>query len=234
MTWMRSAAALPLLLVLLSGCTASPPDPTGSPSASAAPVESTPPATGAPAPSVSAPDRPVTTGIDTSTWIPYTSERYGLRIAHPPDWTVVPAERTWDYEEDVGVIDGPGLEGFMSAEGDIWLTLWAAPFDGPSTLAGIQTWTERYCSMSGDSNCATIGERAVRLCNGRQDCDPGLLVPFETDVQAFFTDEADGGRIIALASWRPPDYRVAEDSISGTSREILDAFLSTMDVWPQP
>lgn len=234
MTWMRSAAALPLLLVLLTGCTASPPDPTGSPSTSAAPVESTPPASAAPAPSASAPDATVAAGIDTSTWTVFTSERYGLRVAHPPEWTVIPSERTWTLEEDAGVWDGTAQDGFMGEQGDIWVTLWAVPYAGPTTLAGVQTWIEQYCSRWGGSNCATIGERAVRLCNGRQDCHPGLLVPFREDVQAFFTGGQHAGRIVAVASWRPPAYQVVDTGTRGTSREILDAFLSTMDVWPQP
>lgn len=230
MTWMRSAAALPLLLMLLTGCTASPPDPTGSPSASSAPAESTPPASGSPAPSASAPGRPVATGIDTSTWMPYTSERYGFTTAHPPDWIVTPSQRDWT-PADSAQFDNDAQEWFFDGA-DILVTAWAAPYTGEATPTALQTWIERYCVESENLACATVGERAVRLCSGREDCDPGLLVPFDSDVQAFFTSAQHPGRIIAVASWRPASYQVVASG--STSREILDAFLSTMDVWPQP
>lgn len=233
MTWMRSAAALPLLLVLLTGCTASSPDTTGSPSASLAPVESAPPATEAPAPSASAPGAPVPTGIDTSTWIAHTSERYGFTIAHPPDWIVTPSQRTWTTAESPQ-FDYDAQEWFLSPDDDILVTAWATPYSGEATPVAVQTWVERYCVESGNADCATVGERAVRLCNARQECHLGLLVPFREDVQAFFTGGQRAGRIIAVASWRPPGYRVVDPGTSGTSRQILDAFLSTMDVWPQP
>ena len=232
MARMRSVAALLLPLAFVAGCTASPPDPTGSPSASPAPVASTPPATEAPTPSASALGGPVATGIDASTWTPYTSERYGFTIAHPPDWIVTPSQRTWTIADSTQ-FNNDAQEWFLAPDDDILVTAWATPYAGEATLVGLQTWVERYCVESGSANCATVGDRAVRLCNGRQACQPGLLVPFEEDVQAFLTGGRHSGRIVAVASWRPPDYRVVGTDTSGTSTEILEAFLSTMDVWPQ-
>jgi len=173
-------------------------------------------------------------GLDTAEWHTYSSARYGFDVGHPPNWSVVPSERAWTYEEDAGVMDSPGQEGFLGANGSIWVTVWAADYDGEATLPAIQRWVEQYCAEAGGDDCATIGDRAVRLCNGQQECHPGLLVPFQYDVQAFFTGGQYGERLIGVVSWRASDYRVVESGLEARSRQILDGFLATMDVWPQP
>jgi hypothetical protein len=230
MTLPRLAALLALLL--LTGCTASPPMPSEppSPSGSSTPVSMRP--TTGPAPSGSAPaESPTLSPLDTADWTSYVSERYGFRIGHPADWTVVPATRSWTMEEDAGAMETPGQDGFLSAEGDLWLTAWAAPYTAGETLHGVQRFAEQYCGESLNTECATIGDRAVRLCNEMRDCHPGLLVPFEFDTIAFFTGGMHGQQMTVVAVWRAPDFPARG---YGTAREILDAFLSTMDVWPQP
>jgi hypothetical protein len=229
MTLPRLAALFALLL--LTGCTASPPMPSESPLDSAVPTASTSP-TAEPAPSGSAPvDDPTASPLDTADWPTYVSERYGFRIGHPPAWTVVPATRDWTMEEDVGVMESPGHEGFLSDEGDVWVTAWVAPYTGGETLRGVQRFAEEYCGESLNTECATIGDRAVRLCNEMRDCHPGLLVPFEFDTIAFFTGGVHGQGMTVVAVWRAPDFRARG---YGTSMKILEAFLSTMDVHPQP
>jgi hypothetical protein len=238
MSWMRCAALVILLASGTAGCTATPPEPTESPPAST-PTEQSPSPSAAPAPEPApAPTptpsilgTPVGEGVDARAWIPYTSEIHGVDLAHPPDWTVVPAEREWSMAEDAGAIESAGQDGFMSAAGDIWITLWSAPYSGGETLDGVQAWAEELCLQVGDLDCAAIGERTEPLCLERRDCHPGLLVPFEFDVHAYVTGGDHASRIVALAAWRASDFPVEG---MGSARETLEAFLETMDVWPAP
>ncbi|MGC5078217.1 hypothetical protein [Agrococcus sp. DT81.2] len=225
---MRSIAVLALLLV--TGCGGSPPVPTESSSASADPVESSAAATGSPEPSSTTFGAPTTETIDTADWVEYTSERYGFRIGHPPDWSVSPSQRTWTMADSTQ-FDNDAQERFLAPDEDVLVTAWATPYPGEATPVALQAWVERYCVESGNVRCATIGDRAVRLCHEQRDCHPGLLVPFESDVQAFFTGGQHDGGMIAVAVWRPGDWQVEG---YGTARDLLDGFLSTMDVRPQP
>lgn len=231
----RVRSVLVLALVLLTGCTASPPTPSeSSPPSTAASVVPDPPIDALPSadpePSESAPaDAPSATPLDTTGWTTYVSEHYGLRMGHPPNWSVTPAERGWTSEEDLGVVDSEGQEAFLSPAGDMLVTVWSTPYAGERSLASVQRWAERYCAESGGTRCATLGERSVRLCSG-SGCLPGLLVPFQRKVQAFFLGGAHGERLHSVAIWRT-EYWVAD---RGTARELLGAFLSTMDVHAAP
>ena len=97
----------------------------------------------------------------------------------------------------------------------------------PTSCRGSRT-TAR---TSGNSPCTGIADRAVELCLEKWDCHPGLLVPFENDVQAFFSGgiyAQDAMTVVAV--WRAESSRhVAR---YGGSRRLLEAFLSTMEVWP--
>jgi hypothetical protein len=158
--------------------------------------------------------------INTTGWTTYVSERYGFAIGHPADWTVKPSEDDWTMAADQS--GGSGEERFSSPTGDILVSAWSAPHITPESPEGVKAWVEEYCQETANTSCATIGGRAVPLCNERWDCHPGMLVPFERDVQAFFT----GGnytQMVVVAVWRP-------DALG--SRELLEAFLSTMDVCP--
>ncbi|MGM1030353.1 MAG: hypothetical protein ACQEWM_10900 [Actinomycetota bacterium] len=166
--------------------------------------------------------------IDTTGWGSYVSSRYGFVIGHPPGWSVTPAERSWSMEEDAGVVDSTAHEQFTSPAGDAWVSAWAAPSASEPSLEGVLRWAVEYCDESFNSDCSTIGERAVRLCYLQDGCGPGLLVPFATDVHAFFTGGEHQQRIVVVVVWRPPDFPVAG---AGTARQVLDAFLSTMGVW---
>ena len=55
-------------------------------------------------------------------------------------------------------------------------------------------------------------------------------MPFDNDVQAFFTNGAPGEDMIVIAVW----WGDSEPAVAsyGGSRRLLEAFLSTMDVWP--
>jgi hypothetical protein len=54
--------------------------------------------------------------IETHNWVPFTSERYGYTVAHPPTWTATPATRAWDYQRSAASqVEGSDQFGGSSA-----------------------------------------------------------------------------------------------------------------------
>jgi hypothetical protein len=171
--------------------------------------------------------------IDTRTWTTYTSSQYGFKVGHPPNWNEIPARRAWESDTDAG---GPNraYETFLSATGSVAVSAWNVPLD-PGTsidsIADIEAWATQYCQASDSEPCSDINDRAVELCLEKWDCHPGLLVPFNYDVQAFFTGgiyDADAMTVVAV--WRGES--APEVARYGGSQRLLEAFLSTMQVWP--
>lgn len=172
---------------------------------------------------------PTAAPVDTTGWTTYVSERYSFAIGHPADWTVETSNHDWTMEADASLFGNTGEEAFMSPDGDIRVSAWAVPSETPESPEGVEAWAEQYCQASANTSCTDIRERAAPLCNERWDCHPGLLVPFDSDVQAFFT----GGQyqqMVVVAVWRPESHSSVADY--GGSRALLEAFLSTMDVCP--
>jgi hypothetical protein len=176
--------------------------------------------------------------IDTSSWVTFTSSQYGFAVGHPADWTVAPAERAWDLETDATDALSPGMEDFIDPTGDVRVSVWAIPIEPgaifePGTIregwAAVEAWIEDvYCPKAG---CTLIRDRVVPLCLEDRDCHPGMLVPGPDEVRVFFVGGNDfGDRIAAVTVWRSEsDPAVAR---YGGSQRLLEAFLSTMDVWP--
>lgn len=218
----RSAALLALLL--LTGCTASPPVTSETPVASDAPTSAAP-STADPTASPSSTGAP----LGPPGWTTYESARYGFRIGHPPDWIVTPSARAWTTA-DANQWNNTAQEWFLSPDDNALVTAWSTPYAGEATPAGVLAWVEQYCSDSDNVECATIGDRAEPLCHG-PDCHPGLLVPFLTDTQAFFTGGEHEGTMVVVAVWRPHDWRVEGFD---DAQDLLEAFLATMDVRPEP
>ena len=52
------------------------------------------------------------TPIDTTGWIPFTSQRYGYELAIPPTWVTRPAVREWSLETDNMEGGDPGTDSF--------------------------------------------------------------------------------------------------------------------------
>jgi hypothetical protein len=176
------------------------------------------------------PDPPLETG----SWDAYTSTRYDFTIGHPPDWTEEPAHRDWTWESDVADHLSPAHEAFFSRNGHVRVSAWNAPLDASTreeSISYLVSWVEDYCTESGNSPCTGIAARAVELCLEKWDCHPGLLVPFENDVQAFFSGgiySQDAMTVVAV--WRRESSRFVERY--GGAQRLLEAFLSTMEVWP--
>jgi hypothetical protein len=187
--------------------------------------------------------------LSTADWRTYQSSQYGFTVGVPPDWLSTPASRSWSFETDGdydAVVTTPGADHFATPAGDIHASVWAIPLDpgtvletehpspGASALgdgAGFLSWIEAYCTRTGNMPCTGIAERAVPMCLERRDCHPAFLVPFQDDVQAFFSGgNYDGEAMTVVAVWRSDGD--PEVSRFGGSRRLLEAFLSTMDVWP--
>jgi hypothetical protein len=113
------------------------------------------------------------------------------------------------------------------------------------TRIAIEAWIERYCRKTGSPSCTGIFDQTVRLCVDIRSCHPGvLLFSPDRDVQAFFTGgtrPAPGaspagfdfynGKLVVIRLWRAEsDPSVAR---YGGGRRLVEAFLSTMCVYPQ-
>jgi len=123
---------------------------------------------------------------------------------------------------------------FTSPAGDVRVSVWAMPvpdqyqdaFHGAYGRSLVLVpWIEHYCGLA-TNPCVGIRDRAVNMCLEHSDCHPALLVPFQEDVQAFFTGGNFSGRLVVAAVWRPEtDPSTAP---YGGSKQLLEAFLSTM------
>lgn len=175
-----------------------------------------------------------------SGWTAYTSAQYGFTIGHPADWSVQPAKRAWTLATDADDWLSTGQEMFVSPDGHVRVSAWSVAPDpdrppiwvDPQTQAwaNVAAWVEDYCRAAGNSPCEGIIDRAVPLCLERRDCHPGLIVPFKSDVQAFFTNGGAGADMVVVAVWWG-ESAPAVASYGGSHR-LLEAFLSTMCVWP--
>lgn len=173
--------------------------------------------------------------LDTADWVGYTSQRYDFTLRHPAEWTVQPATRDWALDVDARDWRSNGQESFVAPNDDIRVGAWSVATDGGTTLkAGeidVEAWVEAYCEASANTPCTGIAERAVPLCLEWRDCHPGLLLAFKDDVQAFFTNGSPGTPMVVVAVW----WGESAPAVApyGGSRRLLEAFLSTMCVWPE-
>jgi hypothetical protein len=171
--------------------------------------------------------------IDMATWTTYPSEQYGFEVGHPPNWTVIPASRSW-RAADAGNPLSPAHDTFRSPSDDVRVSVWQVPLDrgtGIDSIDDVAAWVEEDCEVSGNTPCTGVEDRAVELCLEKWDCHPGLLVPFRNDVQAFFSAGIyDAGAMTVVAVWRSESAPAVAPY--GGSRRLLEAVLSTMAVWP--
>lgn len=182
---------------------------------------------------------------ETSTWTTYWSERCRLapvlietsRVAHPPDWTVLPADHDWTLAADAGQSVSSGQDVFVSPSGDVRVGFWSMPVDPDNsaetwaleTWEEYEVWVEEYCQQADVGLCTGITDRAVKLCNEFWDCHPALLVPFDGSVQAFFEIIDTPPRMAVVAVWHEESDPVVAPY--GGAQRLLETFLSTMDVW---
>ncbi|WP_457252564.1 hypothetical protein [Pedococcus sp. P5_B7] len=194
--------------------------------------------TSAPQPATTPDPQSSTSSSRQPSLLTYRSSQYDLTLQYPKDWTPNAAIRAWSWTTDVKDWRSPAHDWFKAPEdsptGDVRVSVWNAPLDPDTrqeTYAYLLAWVEDYCVKSGDSPCTGIDNRAIQLCLEPRDCHPGLLVPFDHDVLAFFgggDSQRDAMTIVAV--WRPE----WDDSVRpyGGARKLLEAFLATMDVRP--
>lgn len=186
-------------------------------------------------PSASAASTSPSSPTDTSAWMTYHSDRYGFDTGYPTDWTVEPADHDWTIDADSKDFLSRGQEAFIAPGRTIRVSAWSVPI-GPTPdmqdPALIEAWIKDYCQKSSNSPCTGIHERAVPLCVETRDCHPGLLVPFADDVQAFATGGIYDRKLVVVAVW----WGETAPAVApyGGSRRLLEAYLSTMNIWPAP
>jgi hypothetical protein len=217
-SWVSAVVAV----VVFAACSAADPDPV---------------AGGDPAvPSVGSlsPPRAATEPLDTTNWTTYTSDQYGFKVGHPPDWNEIPASRSWESPDAGDPAPSRAHDTFQSPSDAVRVSAWQVPLDPGTSIESngdIETWVEEYCEESSNTPCTGINDRAVELCLEKWDCHPGLLIPFQHDVQAFFSAgiyPADAMTVVAV--WWAEDAPAVNQY--GGSQRLLEAFLSTMAVWP--
>lgn len=184
-----------------------------------------------PAASAGASGSPAPIAIDTSQWVRYTSARYGFELAYPAQWTAVPADHDWTWDGDAANWLSTGQDRFISPNDALRIGVWTVPIDGSvdETWAAVEAWAADYCARSANAPCTGIHERVVPMCIEKRDCHPALIVPFKEDVQFFGHGGVLPEGMTVVAVWRP-DTSSTTSSYGGSVR-LLQALLSTMDVW---
>jgi hypothetical protein len=168
-------------------------------------------------------------------WTPFQSNQYGYDMGYLTGWTAKPAIQPWTYAADAkNWSSGLAQDEFLSPDVSVRMSAWTVPTEG-ATLddrSQLGTWIATYCQRAAFTPCTGIPARAVPLCLERRDCHPGMLVPFNEATLAFFTGGiAPDGTVVVAAVWRPePDPIVAP---FGGAQHLLEAYLSTMSVWPE-
>ena len=158
---------------------------------------------------------------DTSAWLPFDSERYGLSLAYPPDWTANQGDGEWTFPEDTAWPDGVGRTDwfeFDAPEGTVAASAWSVALE-PGTSAD-QWWLD-YCTVEVTPCDGTESKVAASL-----DGHAGWLVD-ASDPAAYF---GVGGRIYLLTVWQPDDFVTMERYGGGLA--FIETWLSTMRLLP--
>lgn len=168
--------------------------------------------------------------LDTTGWIPYTSARYGVQMAYPPDWRVVPADHDWTWEADATNWLSTAHDAFIAPGDALRVSVWTVPLpqELDQSWAVHEAWAIDYCTKSGNAPCTGIHERIVPMCIEPRDCHEAVIVPFNEDVQFFGHGGVLPEGMTIVAVWRPE----SDSSVApfGGSQRLLEQFLSTMNI----
>jgi hypothetical protein len=141
------------------------------------------------APSI-APRSAPSPAIDTSTWTPYVSDRYGFSISHPAGWTELPAASTWSLADHDPL--SSAWENFRAPDSSIRVSAWSVPVE-PGTTA--EAWIQTYCPFLHQTCSVPHGQTVAVTLDGY----PGSLVQYAEDTQAFIQID---DRMYVVAAWR--------------------------------
>ena len=91
------------------------------------------------------------TPIDTSSWLPFSSARYGYSMKIPPGWITTPSTRAWDLTTDRTneMTRGAGADGFNAADQSIYFSVFAAPM--PAGMSSDE-WLAAYHGQDGKAS----------------------------------------------------------------------------------
>ena len=185
--------------------------PTASPAASTAPSPSAPP-TASPSPNL----------LDTATWTPFDSNRYGFSISYPADWEAEPASHDWTYPADAINYLAGGSDHFELKIPDqgVGVNAWSVAV-APGT--SLDAWILAYCTATGGASCSGLADQTFPAT---MDGHPGSLVIIDSPQAFFLVDD----RIYAVACYRTDD----DPSVAKYSgaRRLVEAYLSTMRLLP--
>ena len=154
-----------------------------------------------------------TLSLDTSTWTPFSSARYGFTLAYPESWTAIPATRDFVLESDRTTSDVDVSDLFVDqrvpGNAQILLSSFAATV--PSGMSD-GAWIDAYGAPApGDtSGCK---QRSSEMTAITVDGRAGLLATNCDWYDAFVFVE---GRVYVFTVWRPD------------RRSLVDAYLSTV------
>lgn len=167
------------------------------------------PASAAPEPSVA----PALT--DTSNWAPFTSQRYGYEIAHPPAWTATPSVRDWVFDTDRLEFRSEAADSFIDPTAQYQIRFTAFAVDVPPGTSEDEWITAYYEGSRGDGiPCDALIKELQPIAvtvdghEGRMWINDGC-----SDAQAFIFRD---GRAHVFAVWR------------ADQEALLEAFLSTV------
>jgi hypothetical protein len=199
------------------------------PSGPAGPGGPTPSATPAAAASPSSSPLASTALLDTSTWTPYTSSRYGFSIAHPADWNESPGDHDWTVATDIEAWKSTATDSFDTAGAadnlGVRVSAWSVAVPPGTT---VESWMDAYCTGQNAGPCTGYVDGAVDVETGDQ--HPGRLVygP-NSDTIAFILD---GQTMYVVALWRNQN----DPSVMpyGGARRLLEAFCSTLTLPTEP
>lgn len=156
--------------------------------------------------------------IDTSDWVPFSSDRYGYDLSYPSGWTATPATSDWSLEAD-RTTDwaAKAADQFLdtAAAYGIGVTAFTAPVPaGMSDEDWLAAYNAPYSDGSGPTGCTPIDQFEAVTVDGQ----PGLLNPDACDASQAFVFIGD--QVHVFSAWRPDEV------------PLLKGFLSTVKFQP--
>jgi hypothetical protein len=150
----------------------------------------------------------------------FVSNRYGLTIGRPVDWTVKPATRNWTFKNDLAAWQHlETTEHFNNADGSVGVSAWSSTIAPGTTVAA---YIDSYCRGLNASTCAGLANRAVNVATGDGHQGLGLFVS-DFDTMTFFLN---GQTMYVVGVWRSE----SDPSVApyGGARRLLESIVSTM------
>lgn len=167
--------------------------------------------------------------IDTTSWIPYVSDRYGFSVHHPADWEAIPGDRDYFPGTDAKVWASSAPDAFFhpgATEGlGVRVSVWSTEVAPGTTIEG---WVDAFCRAAYENAPCVQGYMSRAVAVETKDHHPGLLLrPY--DVMAFFLE---GETLLVIAVWREETDPAVQPY--GGARRLLEGFISTLTFPGQP